>query len=82
MILSHENKAGKWIFFPKPDRSAFSPNSTVRDVDRELDTGWAEGEWKDGRPYRAELWSWKDLSVVTFFFSTLGLEDAQEAELA
>jgi hypothetical protein len=65
----------------KPDRSAFSPNLMVRAIDRKLDLRWAKGEWKDGRPYRAELWSWEGLSIVTFFFSTLDLEDAGEADL-
>jgi len=82
MILWGSKKGGSMISFPKPDRSAFSPNLAAEAEGLEFDIGWAEGEWKDGRPYRAELWSWKDLSVVTFFFSTLGLEDAQEAELA
>ena len=82
MNLWGSKKGGRMISFPKPDRSAFSPNLTVKAEDREFDMGWAEGEWKDGRPYRAELWSWKDLTVVTFFFSTAGLEDAGEPELA
>jgi hypothetical protein len=81
-VWGHANKAVKRIPIPKPDRSSLTPNLTVKAIDRELDIGWAEGEWKDGRPYRAELWSWGDLSVVTFFLSTLGLEDAREPELA
>jgi hypothetical protein len=81
-IWGPENQAVRRIPIPKPDRSALSPNLTGKAIDRELDIGWAEGEWKDGRPYRAELWSWGDLSVVTFFLSTLGLEDAREPELA
>jgi hypothetical protein len=81
MILGNEKKGGGRASVPRPDRSTFTPNPTVRADDRELDLGWAEGEWEDGRPYRAELWSWKDLTVVTFFFSVLGLEDAGDAEL-
>ncbi len=81
MILGLESKGRGRALFPRPDRSTFIPNPTVRADDRDLDLGWAEGEWKDGRPYRTELWSWKDLTVVTFFFSTLGLEDAGDADL-
>jgi hypothetical protein len=76
------NKAERPTPIPKPDRSGLIPNLTAKAIDRELDIGWAEGEWKDGRPYRAELWSWGGLSAVTFFLSTLGLEDAREPELA
>jgi hypothetical protein len=82
MNLTHKNKDGKRTSFPKPDRSAFSPRLTLGGIDWEQDIGWAEGKWNDGRPYRAELWSWEDLSIVTFFFSVLGLEDAGEPELA
>ena len=81
-ICTHEEKGGRHIPIPKPDRSAMSPNLTIKAIDRELDIGWAEGKWKDGRPYRAELWSWGDLSAVTFFLSILGLEDARGPELA
>jgi len=82
MILWGSKKGGSMISFPKPDRSAFSPNLTVEAEWVEFDIGWAEGEWKDGRPYRAELWSWRSLPVVTFFFSIIGMEDAGEPELA
>ena len=81
-IWTFAGKAGRPIPIPKPDRSALSPNLTVKAIDRELDKGWAEGEWKDGRPFRAELWSWGGLSAVTFFLSTLGLEDTRGTELA
>jgi hypothetical protein len=81
-IWIRENEAGRPNPIPKPDRSARTPNLTGKAIDRELDIGWAEGEWKDGRPYRTELWSWGGLSAVTFFLSTLGLEDAREPELA
>ena len=82
MTLWGSKKGGSMIPLPKPDRSAFSPNLAAEAEGLEFDIGWAEGEWKDGRPYRAELWSWRDLWVVTFFFSTIGLEDAGEQELA
>jgi len=70
------------ILFPKPDRSTFRPRLTLTDEIYELDIGWAEGEFKDGRPYRAELWSWTHLLVVTFFFSTIDLETFSEQKLA
>jgi hypothetical protein len=70
------------VSFPKPDRSTFRPNLILRDEIGELDIGWVEGEFSDGRPYRAEFWSWEHLSAFTFFFSNLGLENSSEQELA
>jgi hypothetical protein len=68
--------------FPKPDRSAFIPRLTAMDENTELDNGWVEGEFSDGRPYRAESWSWDHLSAITFFFSTIGVEDISDQGLA
>jgi hypothetical protein len=52
------------------------------DENTELDNGWVEGEFSDGWPYRAELWSWDHLSAITFFFSTIGVENISDQELA
>ncbi len=82
MITEQESNSRKAFSLPKPDLSAFIPHPSQEDIDGERDIGWAEREWKDGRPYRAELRSWKDLTVVTFFFSTLGLETAEGSDLA
>ena len=68
--------------FPKPDRSTFSPKLTPVDEITELDKGWVEGEFSDGRPYRAELWFWDHLSAITFFFSTMGVENISDQGLA
>ena len=70
------------ILFPKPDRSTFRPKLTLTDEINELDIGWAEGEFNDGRPYRAELWSWRHLLIVTLIFSTIDLDNFSEQELA
>ena len=67
--------------FPKPDRSYFKPNLAIANKEDQLDIGWAEGVFTDGRPYRAELWSCKSDSILTFFFSTTGLETASLLEL-
>jgi hypothetical protein len=80
--LSLWKKGGSMALFPKPDRSTFVPKLTDMDENTELDNGWAESEFSDGRPYRAELWSWDHLSVITFFFSTIGVEDISDQELA
>ena len=68
--------------YPKPDRSYFKPNLTVVNKDQQLDIGWAEGVFSDGRSYRAELWRWEHNSILTVFFSTIGLENASVQELS
>jgi hypothetical protein len=80
--LSRWKKGGSMALFPKPDRSTFAPKLTAMDEDTELDIGWVESEFSDGRPYRAELWSWDHLSAITFFFSTIGVENISGQELA
>jgi hypothetical protein len=59
--------------FPVPDRSGQTV-STVKGADGVLDLGWCEGVLADGRPFRAELWAQDQITVLTFFFSVLGLE--------
>jgi hypothetical protein len=59
--------------FPVPDRSG-QTISTVKGEDGVLDLGWCEGVLADGRPFRAELWAQDQITVLTFFFSVLGLE--------
>ncbi len=59
--------------FPVPDRSA-QTICTVKGEDGPIDLGWCEGALSDGRPFRAELWAQDQITVLTFFFSVLGLE--------
>ncbi len=61
--------------FPVADRGGQTV-STVKDADGVLDLGWCEGVLSDGRPrLRAELaWAQDQISMLTFFFSVLGLE--------
>jgi hypothetical protein len=80
--LSLWKKGGSMALFPKPDRSSFIPKLTSVDEITELDKGWVEGEFSDGRPYRAELWFWDHLSAITFFFSTIGVENISDQGLA
>jgi hypothetical protein len=69
------------VTFPKPDRSTFRPNLIPNEEINEYDIGWAEGQFRDARPFRAEFWAWKHLSIFTFFFSTNALENTSEQEL-
>jgi hypothetical protein len=69
------------IAYPKPDRSRFTPNRVKTEANDTLDIGWAEGVMGDGRPWRAEAWCQDQVTFLTFFFSSLGLEQATDADL-
>lgn len=61
--------------YPKPDRSDQTPNF-IKTADNEaLDIGWNEGFLSDGRPYRVECWAESQITMLTFFFSTAGMEN-------
>jgi hypothetical protein len=60
--------------YPIPDRSSFQPKVNRIDPIYEIDLGWAEDEFRDARPYRAEHWLWDHLLFITFFFSTIALD--------
>ena len=68
--------------YPKPDRSNFVPDRhTVDDVMPERDIGSHEGTLTDGRPFRSEIWCREGTTFLTFFFSTIELDDATDADL-
>lgn len=69
------------IAYPKPDRSRFTPNRVKTEANDTLDIGWAEGVMRDGRPWRAEAWCQDQVTFLTFFFSSRGLEQATDADL-
>lgn len=62
------------IVYPKPDRSAYTPSRTKTAEHPQVDIGWNEGVFRDGRPYRVELWAMDQVTSLTVFFSTAGLE--------
>jgi hypothetical protein len=62
--------------YPKPDRSDFVPNRRLTDEwIPEGDLGSYSGMLEDDRPYLAEAWFTEGITLTTFFFSTLGIED-------
>jgi hypothetical protein len=67
------------ITFPRPDRSNFTPNVSKTPDNDVIDLGWNEGMLSDGRPYRFECWCQDQLTCVTFFVSSLGLEQLDRA---
>ena len=67
--------------YPKPDRSDYKFNASKSAHNEVIDVGWDEGFLPDARPFRAECWAESGISMVTFFFSTQGLETSTEAQL-
>ena len=67
--------------YPKPDRSDYKPNTSKSAHDDAIDVGWDEGFLSDARPYRAECWAESGITMVTFFFSTQGLETSTVAQI-
>ena len=68
--------------YPRPDRSGFTPNFTKSAENPAIDIGWAEGVLKDGRPYRMECWAEEQVTSVTVFFSSIGLEGLEPGAFA
>lgn len=72
---------GYGVKYPSIDRTNYQV-CKVKNGDGILDIGWTEGRLTDGRPYRAELWAQDQVTVLTVFFSALGLEDFDTAALS
>jgi hypothetical protein len=68
--------------YPAPYRSGHRPNFVKTPENDILDLCWAEGVLSDGRPFRAECWCQDQVTMLTFFVSTTGLEAASQEELA
>ncbi len=69
-------KKAQPLVYPKIDRSKFIPI-------RSRDYSYGEGTFRDGRPYRAELWydTGHFITCLTFFVPRIGIEDADEKTL-
>lgn len=67
--------------YPKPDRSNNTVNNYKTEEKPYIDIGWDEGFFSDARPYRAECWAEDGCTMLTFFFSTNGLETASQSQL-
>ena len=66
--------------FDTPDRSDLVPNHRPTDENDVVDVGWCNGVLSDGRPYRAEYWVQEQLTLVTFLFSTSGIENYSDEQ--
>ena len=63
--------------FPVPDRSK-QPVRSTKDPGGVIDIGWCDGVISDGRAFRAEMWAQNQVSMLTIFFSAIGLEELDE----
>lgn len=66
--------------FPIPDR-ANQPVRVVKDQDGVIDVGWCDGVLSDGRAFRAETWAQDQVTVLTVFFSAIGLAELDQAAM-
>ncbi len=64
--------------YPAPDRGNHKPNLDPTPDKDYLDVGWNGGILSDGRPFRVEYWYWDEVSVLTYFMSTRGIEDVTD----
>jgi hypothetical protein len=71
----------KIAMYPKPDRSDQTPNFVKSEENDALDLGWNEGVLSDSRPYHIECWAVDQITMLTFFFSTAGIEHYSEIML-
>jgi hypothetical protein len=68
--------------YPVPDRSDFTPNQFLDDDSLpEGDINATSGTLPDGRPYVLEGWFTEGMTLVTYFFSVLDLEEASPDQL-
>jgi hypothetical protein len=49
-----------------------------KDEDGIIDIGWCEGVLSDGRAFRAEMWAQDQISMLTIFFSAMGMEELSQ----
>lgn len=61
--------------FTKVDRSNYTPNLRKTAEDDQLDIGWDEGFFSDGRFYRVETWAMDQMTSVSVFMPTAEIEN-------
>ena len=67
--------------YPKPDRSDQIRNFVKSEENEAIDVGWNEGSLSDDRQYHVECWAEDQITMLTFFFSTVGIEKYSEKML-
>lgn len=62
------------MVYPRIDRSKFIPN-------RSQDVSYGEGNFRDGRPFRVEMWFDQGYTYLTYFLPRVGVEAADPETL-
>lgn len=69
------------IKYPAIDRSDFKPNFDSYADGDQIDLGFAEGSFRDGRPFRAEMWSANRVNYLTYYFPSDDIKNYSAADL-
>jgi hypothetical protein len=77
----NKNSAQDEQRYAGPNRSSFQPNFVKTAENDVLDLGWGEGVLSDGRPFRIECWCQDQVTMLTYFLSTEGLQGATNESL-
>lgn len=75
--MAHEVRT-RYVRYPEPDRSNHKPNLDLTPGKEYVDIGWSGGVLSDGRPFRVEYWCWEEVSILTYFMSTKGIENVTD----
>ena len=67
--------------YPRVNRAHFKPNFVKKDRDDQIDLGWAEGVFSDGRPFRLEVWAATYVRYYTYYFSIVDIEYYSPSDL-
>lgn len=73
-----EYRAHPERYLPFVDRTGVTPG---RNEYGEVNIGWNAGLLKDGRPFFAECWAVDQITTLTFYFSTRGIENITRVEM-
>ena len=65
----------------KIDRSDYVPNFKKRDSDDHIDLGYIEGYLSNGSPFRSERWAAFQMTFLTIFIPTDGIENTSPEEI-
>ncbi len=70
--------SGSTIYYPPPNRANHKPSIDITPGRDYQDIGWSGGTLSDGRPFRVEYWCWQGVSILTYFMSTMGIENVAD----